>query len=238
MGQPAEWGQLLRQQAAPRVGVHVTDCLGCPRRKALAKSGAPVQLDRLEARLNGQMLHRLLGEVDRDTSEWRVHGNLFGQFLVGSVDRLREPEPGELSGPVAPGLRVFDYKGEKAEGKSRKPDGVYPEQAWQFEVYRYLLAGMGIPTVGWTCWFRYGAEWLDFSHDGPVRTEEELAAFRPHGGAYNCQELATMAGEVEGGTPPSSLPLVGQTMKLGKGTSCDYCEMEEACKETAIMVDF
>lgn len=231
---PAEWRLLLIQQAIPREGVHVTAALGCPRRDALLRHGAEFDPARLEARLNGQILHRMLETVAPETAEVGVHGPFLGlPLVIGKADRVREPEPGELSKPVAPGKRVFDYKGEKAGGKSRRPTGPWPEQVWQFEAYRFLLAKMGVETAGWTVWYRYGEEWIDFSHDGPLWAEEKLAAFRPHGGAWTAGELAHLSQMVADGTEPGDIPMVGASMQMGSQTLCAWCEAEEACKATA-----
>ena len=224
MANPPEWDILLAAQANPRSGVHVTSCLSCPKRQALLLSGAQVDITRLESRLKGTMVHRLLETVDPENAERAVRGRLFGLDVVGSIDRLRD------------GL-VVDYK---TSGGKAKPSGVYPEHVWQFECYRYLLAGLGYSTRGWAVhYFWQFREWVGpFEHEGPVWTEEALGRFRPHGGQFTAREIAHLAAEVEAGARPEAIPMVGLSQTMGKGSACGYCEVEGACQDTGVSVDF
>ena len=222
---PPEWDALLEAQAHPRSGVHVTSCLSCPKRQALLLAGASVDISRLESRLKGTMVHRLLETVDPDNAERAVKGKLFGiDPVIGSIDRLRD------------GL-VVDYK---TSGGKSKPSGVYPEHVWQFECYRYLLAGLGYQTRGWAVhYFWQFREWVGpFEHEGPVWTEEALGRFRPHGGQFTAREIAHLAAEVEKGAKPEDIPIVGLSQTMGKGSACGYCEVEGPCADNMAMVDF
>ena len=203
----------------------MTSCLSCPKRQALLLAGAPVDITRLESRLKGTMVHRLLETVDPDNAERAVKGRLFGIYpIIGSIDRLRD------------GL-VVDYK---TSGGKAKPTGVYPEHVWQFECYRYLLAGAGYSTRGWAVhYFWQFREWVGpFEHEGSVWTEEALGRFRPHGGQFTAREIAHLAAEVESGAKPESIPMVGQSQTMGKGSACGYCEVEGPCQSAGVSVDF
>ena len=222
---PPEWELLLADQAKPRPNLHVTDCLGCPRRRRLVEEGAPVDLARLEARLTGTILHRALAEKNPETAEVPVSGRLFGLNVVGSIDRLED------------GFTV-DYKAGESKGKDRKiPEAPYAEEVWQQEAYRFLLFWHDKPfvsTIGWRIYYRWDKTWYVYEHVGPVWTEAKLAEFRPHGGAFTAAEIA---GQVVSKLPAASLPLVGATQKIGAGTSCDYCEVALPCGQIGAEVD-
>ena len=215
---PPEWDELLRGQAMPRRGVHVTDCLGCPRRKRLVVEGAAIDLPKLEARLSGSILHHALAKVKPETAEIDVGGTLFGLDIVGSIDR------------IADGFTVtVDYKAGEGKGAGRTiPDAPYAEEVWQQETYRYLLEQAGNETTGWTIYYRWDKAWYAYDHTGPVWTEAALGDFRPHGGAYSAREIAHQCASE---TPAAALPLVGATQKIGKGTACDYCEVVGPCAD-------
>lgn len=241
---PAEWTELLRRSAQPRTGLHVTDCLGCPRRLALLKEGAEPDLSRLEARLSGTLLHAGLSDVDAFHAEVPVYGRLFGLDLVGSVDRIEWD-----------GGKVFttDYK---SSDNSKMPDAPYPDQVIQQEIYRRLLADMPewehlsmIPdpprnrarylvergsTDGFRIYFRRAGQWGRYEHIGPVWSESELAAFRPHDGAFTTAEIA---GQCVSGKKAAELPLVGATQRIGAGTACSYCEVGGPCGQAGSEVE-
>ena len=225
MSNPPEWDALLEAQAHPRSGVHVTSCLSCPKRQALLLAGAPVDITRLESRLKGTVIHAPLATVDPVNAEVAVRGRLFGVDIVGSIDRVR--------GPI-----LVDYK--TSNGKA-KPTGVYPEHVWQLECYRRLRKDMGYDSSGWAVhYFWQFREWVGpFEHEGPVWTEEALGRFRPHGGQFTAREIAHLAAGVESGAKPESIPMVGQSQRLGSGNACSpYCEVEEACKKSYVEVEF
>lgn len=219
---PPEWESLLAQQAKPRTGLHVTDCLGCPRRRALSRENVPIDLTRLEARLFGTLIHSALSTVNPETAEVPVSGVLFGLQIVGSIDRIDN------------GFTV-DYKAGEDKGNGRAlPDAPYPEEVWQQECYRYLLYERECPTLGWRIYYRWGKDWYVYEHIGPVWTEDKLGAFRPHGGAFTAAEIA---GQCASDAPASSLPLVGATQKIGRATACDWCEVGGPCREAGNEVE-
>ena len=223
---PPEWELLLADQAKPRTGLHVTDCLGCPRRRRLVEEGAPVDLARLEARLTGTILHRALAEAKPETAEVPVSGVLFGLQIRGNIDRIEDAEQGSVT---------VDYKTGEGKGKDRRlPEAPYAEEVWQQEGYRFIRLKMGFATVGWRIYYRWDKVWYVYEHIGPIWNEAKLAEFRPHGGAFTTAEIA---GQVVSKLPAASLPLVGATQKIGAGTSCDYCEVALPCGQIGAEVD-
>jgi hypothetical protein len=184
--------------------------------------GWPVDLDKLEARLSGTILHAAMAQVDPETAEIAVAGSLFGHEIVGSVDRLEDD-----------GMVTVDYK--TSEGSTALPDKPYQEQAWQQETYRHLLAQHEAYTLGWKIFYKKaGRPWACFEHIGPVQTEAQLCTLRPHGGAFTTRELAEQCAS---GVAAASLPLVGATMKMGRGTVCEYCELQTPCNEKGYQVE-
>lgn len=224
---PPEWDHLLREQAKPRTGLHVTDCLGCPRRLAGLREGWEVDLSSLDARLAGSIVHLALSRVNPDTAEVHVSGPLVGVSVVGSIDRLEFDERGTFT---------CDYKTSEDDKPGRVPSAPYPDQAWQQEAYRYLLSlrgGLGI-TVGWRIYYRRGGKWAMYEHIGPVWTLEALAAFRPHDGAFTTAEIAS---QCVSDLPAAQLPLVGASQKIGAGSACSYCEVEGPCNNVGSEVE-
>ena len=221
---PPEWNTLLANQAKPRTGLHVTDCLGCPRRRAGLAEGWPVDLAKLESRLMGTILHGALATISPETAEIAVAGTLFGHQIVGSVDRMGTDDDGF---PF-----TCDYK--TSEGGAPLPDAPYQDQVWQQEAYRRLLWLDDKPTAGWWIYYRRGGKWSKFEHIGAVWNEKALGEFRPHEGAFTTRELA---GQCASNTPAASLPLVGATQKMGKGTSCEYCEVQAACDAAGMEIE-
>lgn len=223
MAAPPEWDTLLRGQCAHRPGLFVTSCTSCPRRKALLRDGAPVQIERAANRALGTGLHALLERIDPATAEVRVVGTMWGMRMSGRIDRLRD------------GL-VCDHK-LKLSAKSA-PTGPYPEETWQAEMYRNLLAQNDIQTTGWVIYHFWNNEWFDFPHSGPILDEAELGRFRPHGSQWEAREIARLAASVDDGAAVADIPLVGEAFPMGKLTACAWCEVEGACKEAAGSVEF
>lgn len=219
--EPSEWTELLRRQAGPRTGLHVTDLLACPRKKAGLEAGWPVQLDRLEDRLLGSIAHSALATVNPESAEIPVVFGFAGLQIVGSIDRLVDG-------------RVIDYKRPGEEDrergkKARKPDGPYPEQVWQAEMYRFGLAQMDSQTDGWTIWIRESGRWVGFEHTGDGWTEAELLDFRPSGSAMTVRDVTDFYKNLGPDTRAEDYQLTGLTMKVGNKMACDYCEIQEAC---------
>jgi hypothetical protein len=211
---PEEWLKMLRKQAAPREGIHITDLLGCPRKKRLLEEGAEVDLAALEARLEGSLIHDGLERANPDGAELPVRLSAFGLDLVGRMDRLD-------------GDTVVDYKG----GKSRPPDAPYAEWVWQAQMYRRALKE---PTRGYRIWKKAPVGWRQYDWQGPLATEADLGAMRPHDGAFTVLELAT---QLASGKPAAQLPMVGATQKIGKKSACEYCECRAACEACVPEVD-
>ena len=221
---PPEWIELLVEQAKPRKGLHVTDCLGCPRRRAGLAEGWTVDLARLDARLVGSIMHAKLA-TRGCCSETPVSGKLFGYDIEGSVDRIEHGGPGEL-------VFTADYK--TSEEYRPIPQAPYAEQVWQQECYRYLMDQVGKRTDGWRIYYRKPGKWACYEHIGPLWTEDELAAFRPHGGAFTTAEIAA---QCVSGLPAASLPLAGASQKIGKLSACEYCELQVACNGAGVEVE-
>ena len=226
--EPPEWSELLRRQAAPRTGLHCTDLISCPRRRAaIALDTWPVELKLLEARLFGNILHGARAGINPETSDVRGFGKLFGYSVVGSVDRMeREPDG-----------RAFtcDYKTGEEDKRGRLPEAPYPAQVFQQEAYRYLLNNDStIKTSGWRIYYRRNGGWKCYEHVGPVWTEDQLGDFKPGDGRYTVRDIAELAMTV---TDPALCPMVGETIPIGKGTSCDYCEVAGPCKAAGLEIE-
>jgi hypothetical protein len=219
---PAKWQQMLADSAKPRTGLHVTDLIGCPRKRALLAEGAEQDVMRLKAVTWGSLLHKGYG-----TDERKVSMTLGGYDLVGSIDLLADE-----------GIVVADLKFPNAEGFIRKvasKSGMkFPEaeHVWQVEMYRLGLLQEGVLTSGGA--IHYGAHssgkwpaWVTCEWTGAVADEEALLDFQPLDGPYSVRQIAAYCGQ-----PVDSIPLVGSTWPFGdKGkTACDWCAVELSCK--------
>lgn len=222
---PAEWGELLARSTAPRVGIHVTDLIGCPRRKRGGEEGWPADLSKLEARMFGTILHGAMSTIRPLRAEVPVRFPLGGAEIVGSADRLEESDNGFLT---------CDYKTSEESSWGKLPEAPYDTQVFQQESYRFGLDYMGQYTAGWRIYYRKGGKWACFEHIGALWTESALLAFRPSGSAFSVADNLAML--VSGAKAPA-LPLVGATQKIGKGTACEWCELREPCDAAGYEVE-
>lgn len=220
---PARWNQLLAEAGVPRSGLHVTDSLGCPRKRALILSGSPIDYSRLESRLFGTALHGLLEEPENPGSEVDVTLQLGGHSLIGRAD-------------VLDGAVVADYKGKGSDSfvwAVKKKEGPPPEHVWQVEAYRLGFAQSGKDTTGgrvhhgaWTSgkW----PKWVTWEWSGPVYGEEALLGFRPHGGSYTVADILSI--RAADSKDPAEIPLVGSSMYFSENAPfCNYCEVQGPC---------
>lgn len=218
--QAPEYLAMLEASARPRSGNHVTDCIGCPRRRALQREGVPQDLPRLKAVSFGSLMHRGIG-----TQEVGVLLQLGGHKLIGSMDRVDRD---------ANGLVVADYKcpnadsfvwGVKANGFPK------PEHVWQIEAYRLALQQRGEQTRGGRIIYmaHTSRKWpatVEALWESPIVSEADLLAFTPFEGPWSVAAIMAYFD-----APADNIPLIGATWPMGKDkTSCDYCEVELTCK--------
>lgn len=210
-------------------GIHVTSVLGCPRKGAIEQA-ADVHVDPLtyNSILGGTAWHKLM-EVSSNRPELcevEVRGVVGDVELVGKVDRLHPP------------TAISDWKvtSEWAEKWLNKPagdgGGMKPEHLAQMSLYSELVE----QTLGWRP--EYGIANYR-THKAILPFTERLwdlptvLAFQPLSGDYTVAELIQMAAwsSDRGSTTEcwAELPLVGETLKYGNKTACDYCSVREVC---------
>lgn len=217
---------VLADDKKRRVGIHVTDVLGCPRKSAIT-TAADVFVDPLgyNSILGGTAWHKLMetASAKPELCEVEVWGAVMGVQLVGTIDRLHPP------------TAISDWKttSEWAEKWLNKPKaeggGMKAEHLAQMSLYAELVE----QTQGWrpvhgVAWYRTHKTMLPFAEklwDLPT-----VLAFRPLDGDYSVAELIEMVGD---GVRWHELPLVGESMKYGTKTACDYCSVRETCWQQA-----
>jgi hypothetical protein len=155
------------------------------------------------------------------------------RYLRGTVNGV--PVIG-VADVILPGA-IEDYK----TSKSPPPGGtIRPDERVQTSIYG-MLVEQAAPSDLWTegepfscervsIWYLKLPErrWLP-RRDAKPMTEREVLAFRPHGGRKNLRELlATHAAALAN---PGSIPeeMDGRSMRMGRGTICDYCDVLEPC---------
>lgn len=202
-------------------GIHVTQALGCPRRGLLEKA-EDVHVDPLayNAMLGGTAWHKLMetASTKPELCEVDVAGVVNGVKVVGTIDRLHPP------------TAISDWKttGDWAEKWLKKPKaeggGMKLDHLAQMSLYAELVQ----QTQGWRpsfgiVWYRMQKEMLYFAEE--LWGLNQVLDYKPLGGDYTVAELLEQCQS----TDWKALPLVGESMRFGTKTACDYCAVREHC---------
>lgn len=212
--------------------VEVSDCLGCPRALGLSMADYAVDPVKHKASLSGTAWHEEMEQATWDVMflspdanmsndlvvEQIVHGAIEGVSIIGKVDCLR------------PSSRLIeDWKG-KADAKKALTYGL-DDYVAQLSLYAELVE----QDLKWRP--TRGIIWLhDHKQILPQPVElwplERVLAYKPKKGSeWTVAGLMKMAGMVRaGGVSVETIPLVGETMQMGGGDICTYCDVRVPCK--------
>lgn len=210
-------------------GVHVTAIIGCPRKGAIERIvGVHVDPVGYNAILGGTAWHRLMeqGSNKPELCEVEVSGVINGVRVTGTIDRLHPP------------TAISDWKvtSEWAEKWLSKPKGegggMKAEHLAQLSVYGELAE----QSLGWRPEFgiaNYRTHKAILPFAERLWDLQTVLAFQPLGGDYSVAELLEFAAWSNdcGATVEcwAELPLVGESLKYGSKTACDYCAVRETC---------
>lgn len=207
-----------------KVWPSVTTGLGCPRKTAILKAEdvAVNPLD-LNAMFTGTAWHKA---VERPTkhNEVAVEGMLDGIKVVGTIDRLRSLGDGRLV--------IEDWKHGNCFGRKYVTEAK-PEHIVQVSLYAELAyQSLGVrPSIG-VIWYHYTSSPALVPKAAELWDVERCLAHRPYAADWTVGQLLKMADDYVNHSHPvqwTSLPLVGQTIKFGSKSGCDYCEVKPTC---------
>lgn len=222
-----------RLKQADKPWPSVTMGLGCVRAQAIQRD-EDVAIDPLEvnAMLTGTAWHALMDGRTAD-HEVVVSGQLGGLAVSGQIDRIRRLADGRLV--------VEDWK--HANDFSRKyATTAKPEHVVQVSLYAELYGQTfgEKPTTG-IIWQHYTSSPGLVPRAVELWPVERCLAHRPYESEWTVGELLRMADEYANECAPpkwADLPLVGQSIKFGTKTACDYCAVRAVCTTAALGAPF
>lgn len=222
---------VLADRAAQRGGVRVSSGLGCPRKHAILTT-EDVAVDPLSmlTAMKGTAWHAMLEKAvteqgDGVGAEIEVAGVLGGIPVTGRIDRVRYVS-GKLQGEdhkTGKDARAVFIRGGKSYGKQVAPQGSPLEYRVQLSIYAELYRQQF--DRSWDSaainWFFSAEAWSEPVAIIPI---DQCLAHRPYDCDYTVGELLAMVGGRW-----QDMTLVGQSIKFGAKTGCDYCEVRDTC---------
>lgn len=236
--------QAIQEDTSHTAGnITVTRLLGCARATVI-EDFIPVVFD-VRGHLSiswGLAMEAWIREAGAPTKQ-RLRGKLFGVEVSG--------EPDEVNG------WLDDYKvHNEISQKFTVQQAPKPELAAQLNLYRLLFemqdpewdAAREVMVDKWTkkmaAW--HGANvpknsavpaW--YHQEVPLMSLRQIEALRPLQGGYTVAEIAkhleVAVHNIKQGANPEvvarTIPLMGETMKYGKASKCDYCSVKGKCGE-------
>lgn len=210
--------------------VTATGGIGCVRSRALERD-KPVVVNPLD--YNAMVLGTawdvaLQAHAPKEAAKIRVTGIIEGMTVEGEIDRVRW---------VGPDLYIEDHKhSNNFRYKYIVEEGVQVEYVVQTSVYAELYAQTfgERPTRG-IIWYSFSGG--NTPNKPPLLPKAyslmmlaECLDHCPYDGDYTVRELYQQAAAYCGGTVDAfDLPLVGETMRFGTKSYCDYCQVRETC---------
>lgn len=223
-----------RKEQEKKTGVRVTMGLGCPRKYAIvAQEDTYPDPLAFNSPLGGTGWHALMDQGNDGKGigcEIEVSGELVGVPLTGQIDRVREAN-GQL--------RVEDWKtGSDFRIRYLKPSNQNPKASGPVEyriqvslyaeLYRQQFSRK--PDVGAINWRFSSDMWVE---EFELITLESCLNHQPNECGYTVAQLLHQAAAVQADKSWRELPLVGETIKFGTKSGCDYCDVVDICKTAA-----
>ena len=217
-----------RGKQQQRSGVRVSSLTSCPRKSAIL-SAEDVAVDPLSmlSALKGTAWHAMMERAAEKDAEVRVAGVIAGVPITGSIDRVRTVN-GILTledWKTGKDSRAVFIRGGKAWGKEIKGEGAPKEYIVQLSIYAELYEQtFGVRPAAASIWWAFSAEmWAEAV---ALMSVAECLAFQPYNCGYTVEQLLQ---QLASGVPWQQLPLVGESIKFGTKTGCDYCEVRDLC---------
>lgn len=203
----------------------VTMGLGCPRKAAILKAeNVEINPLALNAPLTGTAWHKMV-ERPTEHNEVAVSGELGGLAVNGTIDRLRSLADGRLV--------VEDWKHGNCFSRKYAVSGAKDEHVVQVSLYAELaFQTFGArPSVG-VIWYHYTSSPPFVPQAVELWPVEKCLEHKPYAADWAVGQLLKMADDYAHHSHPvkwTDLPLVGQTIKFGSKSGCDYCEVKPTC---------
>ena len=200
----------------------VTQGLGCPRKSAILRSAdvAVNPLD-LNAPLTGTAWHKLVGQTGA-WSELPVKGQIAGLTISGTIDRLRSLADNRVV--------IEDWKHTNDFSRKYLVDAK-PEHVVQISLYAELVRQqLNLSPAAGIIWYHFASSPGLVPKAVELWPVERCLAYHPYDCDWSVGQLFEMVAEYDQqGGRWQDLPLVGQTIKFGGKTGCDYCEVRSTC---------
>jgi hypothetical protein len=227
-----------RSSQDDRSGVRVTSGLGCPRSYAIMDD-ADLYPDPLSfnSMLTGSAWHAVMesGAENQNATidsgvrmfgaEVEVSGMVEGIAISGKIDRVRE---------LPAGIVLEDHKhgNDFVRKYSTAPK---PEHIVQVSIYGELFEQQfGVRPVAGMIWQHYTSSPPFTPHKFDLWPLAQCLAHHPYSSDYTVLDLYKQGAERFAGKVWAELPLVGQTIKFGAKTGCDYCAVYAECRTAEV----
>lgn len=227
-----------RNAQEKRSGVRVTMGLGCPRASAIMDAeNVAIDPNELNAMMTGSAWHALMESGCTDTqpahlgAEIEVSGVIAGIPVTGKIDRAIVLPTGELA------IQDWKHSNDFVRKYSTEPKS---EHIVQVSIYCELYVqqfGMR-PTVG-MIWQHYTTSPPFIVHKFEPWDLVRCLAHHPYGSELTVQELYQLAATYYvDGNDWRGMELVGEGIKFGAKTGCDYCAVRAVCRTAANKAPF